>query len=169
VVGKADAEATGQAAEGIVRRCARVLVAVLATCGVLSAAAGPRSDYLLHCGGCHLEDGSGNPPEVPDLRRDLDWLARSPEGRSYLTRVPGASQVPISDARLAAVFNWILATYSPDRGDLQAFSAEEVSRTRSLPLYDPLRLRHELTQAHHAVGITTTVSGTPAPASSGGR
>ncbi|MEL7044806.1 MAG: hypothetical protein AAGL66_07275 [Pseudomonadota bacterium] len=108
------------------------------------ANASPRSDYLLHCGGCHLEDGSGTPPEVPDLRQDIDWLATSPEGRSYLTRVPGASQVPISDARLAAVFNWILETYYPGREDVPRFSGAEVEKTRQLPLYDPLKHREVL-------------------------
>ena len=109
------------------------------------ALAGGRSDYLLHCGGCHLENGAGNPPEVPDLRVDIDWLAGSPEGRSYLTRVPGASQVPISDKRLAAVFNWIFVTYYPDSA-LAPFDAREIARTRKLPLFDPLKARSELTQ-----------------------
>ena len=128
-------------------RAAAVLLALLAlsTLLVTRAVASPRSDYLLHCGGCHLEDGSGTPPEVPDLRKDIDWLAKSPEGRSYLTRVPGASQVPISDARLAAVFNWILETYYPDRDDVPRFSAAEIGETRLVPLYDPLKLREVLT------------------------
>jgi len=104
-----------------------------------------RSDYLLHCGGCHLENGSGNPPEVPDLRTDIDWLASTRDGRSYLTRVPGASQVPISDARLAAVMNWILRTYYPDE-NLTPFTATEVGQTRRLPLYDPLKAREALAE-----------------------
>ena len=103
-----------------------------------------RSDYLLHCGGCHLENGSGNPPEVPDLRRDLDWLAQSDAGRSYLTRVPGASQVPVSDARLAEIFNWIFDTFYPEAAPIKPFSGTEVAATRHLPLYDPLAERREL-------------------------
>ena len=106
-----------------------------------------RGDYLLNCGGCHLENGSGSPPEVPDLSQDIDWLASFPDGRSYLTRVPGASQVPISHARLAAVFNWILATYYPERRDLAQFSAEEVASTGGLALYDPLKARRALSLA----------------------
>lgn len=114
----------------------------------MDAPADPRSDYLLHCGGCHLEHGGGDPPEIPDLRRDLDWLAASAEGRSYLTRVPGASQVPISDARLAEVFNWIFEHfYAPDTV-VRPFTANEVSRTRQLPLYNPLKARAELTVEH---------------------
>lgn len=117
------------------------LAAVLAAPAVLADA---RSDYLLHCGGCHLENGSGNPPEVPDLRRDLDWLARSNAGRSYLTRVPGASQVPVSDARLAEIFNWIFDTFYPDAATIKPFSDTEIAATRHLPLYDPLAERREL-------------------------
>ncbi len=107
------------------------------------------SDYLLHCGGCHLENGSGNPPEVPDLRKDIDWLASSEAGRSYLTRVPGASQVPISHERLAAIFNWMLETYYPG-SSVEPFAADEIAATRSLPLYDPLKTRRELTREHLA-------------------
>lgn len=118
--------------------------AILGLLLAATAEAGARSDYLLHCGGCHLENGAGNPPEVPDLRRDIDWLAGSAEGRSYLTRVPGASQVPISDGRLAAVFNWILETYYPDSADVRPFTGEEIDRTRGQPLYDPLAARAEL-------------------------
>ena len=128
-----------------------VVSLTLLTVSLLAANASwssPRSDYLLHCGGCHLENGAGTPPEVPDLRQNLDWLAATPKGRSYLTRVPGASQVPISDARLAAVFNWILSTYYPGRDDIVPYTAAEVGRTRSLPLYDPLKARAELTVKH---------------------
>ena len=118
--------------------------AILGLLLAATAQAGARSDYLLHCGGCHLENGAGNPPEVPDLRRDFDWLAGSVEGRSYLTRVPGASQVPVSDARLASIFNWILQTYYPDGGRVQSFTGAEVGRTRGQPLYDPLAARAEI-------------------------
>ncbi len=116
---------------------------VAAICLAMDAQADSRFDYLLHCGGCHLENGSGSPPEVPDLRHDLDFLAATAEGRSYLTRVPGASQVPISDDELAAVFNWIFDTYYP-ASDIAPFTAEEISRTRRQPLFDPLKTREEL-------------------------
>lgn len=117
-----------------------------------TAQAGARSDYLLHCGGCHLENGAGNPPEVPDLRRDIDWLASSIEGRSYLTRVPGASQVPISDTRLAGVFNWILTTYYPDSAAVRRFTGREIGRTRGEPLYDPLAARAALVAREATAG-----------------
>ncbi|MEO0438363.1 MAG: hypothetical protein AAF098_15790 [Pseudomonadota bacterium] len=114
--------------------------------------ANPRSDYLLHCGGCHLENGAGVPPDVPDLRVDLDWIALSAEGRSYLMRVPGASQVPLSDARLAEVLNWIMQTYYPDKNNILPFSEAEVSSQRRLLLNDPLRARRALTNTFAGIG-----------------
>ncbi len=126
---------------------AALLVLALSVFIVTHAHASPRSNYLLHCGGCHLENGGGTPPEVPDLRVDLDWIASSPEGRSYLTRVPGASQVPLSDEKLAEVLNWIFETYYPGRDDIRPFTGAEIARTRPQPLWDPIGARRELTAA----------------------
>jgi cytochrome c553 len=53
--------------------------------------ADPRSDYLMHCAGCHLADGSGLPPEVPSLAGPLGRIVSSPAGRDYVARVPGAA------------------------------------------------------------------------------
>ncbi|MEM1436059.1 MAG: hypothetical protein AAGG11_18535 [Pseudomonadota bacterium] len=116
---------------------------LLASC---FAAADGRTDYLLYCGGCHLEDGTGDPPEVPNLRIDVDRFAASDAGRAYLTQVPGAAQVPISDARLAAVLNWMLANYYPER-TFASFNAAEVATHRGQRLMDPLKKRQELLEA----------------------
>ena len=52
----------------------RALAVLLLSCGLAggidASAASPRTDYLLYCGGCHLENGSGDPPEIPDLRAE---------------------------------------------------------------------------------------------------
>ena len=119
------------------------VVALAALAPAPEVRADGRIDYLLHCGGCHLEDGSGNPPEVPDLGREFGRLAAFAEGRAYLARVPGAAQTPLSDAALAEVFNWVLATLYPE-GTAPAFTGEEIAATRSVPLYDPLKARAEL-------------------------
>lgn len=122
---------------------AALLLALLA----VPAAANPRYDYLLHCGGCHLENGAGDPPEVPSLREDLSTIIAVPEGRAYLAQVPGASQAPLSDAGLAAVLNWILETFDEDAGDFRRFTAEEIAGYRGTTLLDPLRRREELWDA----------------------
>lgn len=108
------------------------------------AGADPRYDYVLHCGGCHLEDGAGDPPEVPDLRADLHEIMLLPGGRSYLARVPGSAQAPISDAALAAVLNWILADLDPQQRAFEPYTAEEIAGYRGQTLTDPLRFRAEL-------------------------
>ncbi len=97
-----------------------------------------RVDYLLHCGGCHLADGTGAPPNVPTLM-GLEEIISSPIGRDYVARVPGASQVPISDQALADVFNWILVTTTD--ADFEPLTAEEVGASRLRVLADPVGYR----------------------------
>lgn len=108
------------------------------------AVADPRSDYLLHCAGCHLEDGRGSPPAIPDMRETLGFLSTFAEGRSYLVRVPGASQAPISDAALAEVVNWMLKNYSLKQESGALYTEAEVSANRRIPLYNPEALRETL-------------------------
>ncbi|MCC5887402.1 MAG: hypothetical protein JJT88_13290 [Gammaproteobacteria bacterium] len=123
----------------------RALALLLLAGFALQAAANPRFDYLLHCGGCHIEDGSGNPPEVPDLRKDLAYMIGFDAGRAYLVQVPGSAQAPLSDAGLAAVLNWMIDTYYPQLGgDFERFSPEEVTRHRSERLLDPKQARAAL-------------------------
>jgi hypothetical protein len=120
---------------------AGVLLAIAAPAG-----ADPRSDYLMHCAGCHLLDASGKPPYVPSLAGPLGRIAASPAGRDYLARVPGAAQAPISDDRLAAVLNWLLFEFNgetlPQR--FRPLSGAEIAKSRSRVLADPLKLRAEL-------------------------
>ena len=100
-------------------------------------------NYLLHCGGCHLTDGSGMDPEVPTLRNKLGPLTLSPEGRGYLVRVPGASQVPLSDEELRDVVNWVLTEYNGNTlpESFRPITTEEVQAHRKNPLSDPLEYR----------------------------
>ena len=114
---------------------------LLLTAGALHA--DPRIDYLLHCGGCHLADGAGDPPLVPDLRAELDFFASHDAGRAYLAQVPGTVQAPLSDEQLAEVMNWMLASFFPGK-TFEAFSGTEIGRYRSTPLLDPLQRRAEL-------------------------
>ncbi len=112
------------------------------------AQADTRTDYLLHCGGCHLSDGSGAPDDVPSLRDDLGRIITVPEGRGYLVRVPGSSQAMLDDAELAAVINWVLTEFSSATlaDDFEPLTAEEVAKARGDVLMDPLKFRAELWQ-----------------------
>jgi mono/diheme cytochrome c family protein len=125
----------------------RTLAWIVTCCELTSPAlADPRSDYLLHCAGCHRPDGTGLPPSVPSLVGPLGTIAASPAGRDYLARVPGAAQAPLSDEELAAVLNWVLVEFNreslPD--SFQPLKGSEVADSRARVLADPLKLRREI-------------------------
>ena len=104
----------------------------------------PAFSYLLHCSGCHIEDGSGDPPEVPDLRKNLDKLLRSETGRGYMLRVPGITDTPIAPQEMANLMNWLITEFYPELEDFRLISAEEVIRGRATRLADPLKVRQTL-------------------------
>jgi mono/diheme cytochrome c family protein len=106
----------------------------------------PEANYMIHCMGCHLEDGSGSPPDVPDVRREMGRMLMVEGGREYLVQVPGAAQAPISDAALAAVVNYMLETFSTETlpEDYRPLTAEEVSEWRRHWLPDVASVREDL-------------------------
>ena len=114
-------------------------VAVLLACS-LTVAADPRSHYLIHCMGCHLVDGSGQPPDVPVFGDTTRLMATTEAGREYLVQVPGAAQAPLDDKALAAVINWLLNEYTSGEA-FAPFTADEVTRHRATTLTDPLKAR----------------------------
>lgn len=108
-------------------------------------AASPRINYLLYCTGCHAADGAGKPPNVPTLRDELGRMIAVPEMRSYLVRIPGASQAPIDDAELTEVINWLLYEFNSETlpEDFEEYTEEEVANARRDILADPLKYRAE--------------------------
>ena len=120
------------------------VILLLAVAG--SAGANPRSDFLLHCAGCHQPNGSGAPPAVPSLVGTLGKIVASAEGRDYLARVPGAAQAPLTDEQLAAVLNWILKEFNSDSlpASFKPLKGREVGKSRARVLADPLKMRNEL-------------------------
>lgn len=103
----------------------------------------PAFSYLLHCSGCHIEDGSGDPPEVPDLRQDLDKLLTSAEGRGYVLRVPGVTDSPITTQEMADLMNWMITEFYPDLEGFKPYSAVEVQAGRDNRLANPVKFRNE--------------------------
>jgi mono/diheme cytochrome c family protein len=126
------------------RRLAAAALAGLAAPGAATAGS-PQVLYLLHCQGCHLADGSGKPGAVPALA-DVGRFLEVPGGRAYLVQVPGSAHSPLSDAELAAVLNWIVAAFGPERDAraLRPYDADEVARYRATPLVDVAGARAEL-------------------------
>ncbi len=100
-----------------------------------AAAPPPAEDYVLHCSGCHRQDGAGVPGVVPPLTRLRPFL-ETPAGRTYLVRVPGVAQAALDDNRLAALLNWVSSEMSGVEPD-PPYSAAEVHALRERPLRDP--------------------------------
>ena len=123
-----------------------VLIAAILLVAVPSVHADPKVDYLLHCSGCHMPDGTGLSSVVPTLHDVIGRMVAEPGGRSYIIRVPGASQAPINDQKLAEVLNWMLTEFSSDTlpSNFKPLTAKEVERARSQLLADPLKYRASL-------------------------
>jgi|TARA_B100002003_G_scaffold249552_1_gene286202 hypothetical protein len=102
-----------------------------------NAWAGPRSDYMLNCQGCHLPDGSGVIGKVPSFA-DLGDFLTVDGGREFIVRVPGTAQSKLSDANTARVLNWILGNFSASSlpAEFVPYSREEVAVLRSVRLDD---------------------------------
>jgi cytochrome c553 len=112
-------------------------------------------DYMLHCMGCHGTQAQGVPGKVPPLANALTRFMRSPEGRNYVLRVPGAANSALSDAQLAAVLNWVADTFdSPPAGrDVPPFTVGEVTTWRHQPLVSVLAARGEVVKSLAATGL----------------
>lgn len=87
--------------------------------------------YASNCQGCHGESGS-SAAEIPTLAGKVGYFTRIPEGRRYLVQVPNVALNANSDADVAAVLNWVLATYSRAQlpPDFKPYSASEVGELR---------------------------------------
>ena len=134
------------------RRGARFWLLVLAGCGLLASAtarADPATDFVLNCRGCHGPDGSGIVGAAPSFRGQVGKFLWVPGGREYLIRVPGTAQSELSDARVAALLNWIVRAFSPAEvpADFSPYTADEVARHRRPPLSEVASVRRALLRA----------------------
>ena len=116
----------------------------------------PAQDYVLYCMGCHGAEAQGVAGRVPPLAGSVALLMRSPEGRDYVLRVPGAANSALSDAQHAAVLNWLAQRYPPPGGPAPAsapFTAAEVAGLRHTPLANVKESRREVVRALAASGL----------------
>lgn len=134
-----------QGASGV----AAAVVALLALAALperARAAPPPAQDYALECRGCHGAHGEGTPGKVPSLAETARFLV-SPRGRAYLVRVPGVAGSQLSNARLAALLDWMLrelASNPPAPAGFARFSEAEVAAARVRPLLEPLAERENV-------------------------
>lgn len=119
-------------------------------------AGSPRMNYMLHCSGCHGQDGSGSPSSgVPSMRGTLGHFLKVKDGREFLIQVPGTSQSSLSHRDTAELANWLLKTFSPLEvpANTLPYSTEEVARLRNDPLADAPGRRAEIVQHLKEQGI----------------
>ena len=138
-------------------RLLRLAVALAPGAFAAAVPASPAQDYTLYCMGCHGAQAQGVPGKIPPLAGSVNLFMRTPEGRDYVLRVPGAANSALPDAQLAAVLNWLAQTYgAPGQPPVAPFSVEDVTRVRRAPLADVQARRREVIRALAATG--------PAPA-----
>ena len=129
------------------------LVAMALAALPVSSAASPAQDYMLYCMGCHGPDARGVPGKVPALAGSLGRFMRTPQGRDYVLRVPGAANSVLADAQLTAVLNWLAARdTAAGEARVAPFTEAEVARVRHNPLANVLATRHEVVTALAASG-----------------
>lgn len=104
------------------------------------------SQYMLHCQGCHLPNGTGYVGHIPSLVDFLGYFLTIDGGREFLVQVPGSSSAPMDDETLAQVLNWMLVTYSKKQlpKDYQPYTAGEVAELRQHPLLEVEQYRAKL-------------------------
>jgi mono/diheme cytochrome c family protein len=113
-------------------------------------------NYMLHCSGCHGQDGSGSPEVgIPNVRGSLGHFFKAPNGREFLIQVPGSSQSPLSNAETAELLNWMVKTFSPNEipAGTAPYTTAEVARLRSAPLADAPARRNEIVRLLKEQGI----------------
>ena len=133
-----------------------VATAAMTSLGLFTAArASPQQDYVLYCMGCHGTQAEGVPGKVPPLAHALGRYMRTPEGRNYILRVPGAANSVLSDAQLAAVLNWLAQTFNGEElsASVPLFTPAEVTGSRHSPLSSVLATRREVVRALEATGL----------------
>ena len=125
-----------------------------------AAQASPQQDYVLYCMGCHGPQAEGVPGKVPPLAHALGRYMRSPAGRNYVLRVPGAANSVLSDAQLAAVLNWVAQTFDAEEltDTVPLFTTEEVTGLRHSPLPSVLATRREVVTALATTGLAPPAS-----------
>ena len=134
-------------------RLLRLAVALAPGAFAAAVPASPAQDYTLYCMGCHGAQAQGVPGKIPPLAGSVSLFMRTPEGRDYVLRVPGAANSALPDAQLAAVLNWIAASYGAQGEPPPApFTVDEVTRVRRTPLVDVQARRREVVRLLAASG-----------------
>ena len=112
-------------------------------------AARARIDFLLHCSGCHGQDGRGNPEKgVPNFVGQIGHFQRLPEGREFVMQVPGLLSAGLPDDRAAAVTSWMIRQFAGTSlpPDFAPYTAGEAKRAREARPADVMGKRKAIYQ-----------------------
>lgn len=123
------------------------LLSVAVTASADESGAQARVDYLLHCSGCHGQDGMGNPARgIPQFTNQIGHFLRLPEGRAFLMQVPGLLGARLPDERAAAVTTYLVRTYAGPSlpAEFRPYSAGEARRYRETRPADVIGKRNAL-------------------------
>lgn len=140
-------------------RLARALAAAALAAGAAAppahAVGGPKMQYMLHCMGCHLDDGSGMPGKgIPSMKGVVGHFLREPEGRALIVQVPGVMNTPLDDRQIAELMNWLLKDMAGDSlpPGTAPYTPDEVQRLRATRPADVLGTRARIVQRLRAGG-----------------
>lgn len=131
----------------------RSAVATLACAGLVAAseanenAAAAKKNYRLYCMGCHQADGSGSPENgIPGMRDEVGHFLKVPNGRAYLSQVPGTLNTPLGDGETAELLNWIMDNIGRTSvpADFRRYTADDVRHYRATVPQDIPGLRVDL-------------------------
>lgn len=93
-----------------------------------------KKNYRLYCMGCHQADGTGSPENgIPSMRDEVGHFLRVPEGRAYLSQVPGTLNTPLGDGETADLLNWVMSNIgrSSIPADFKPYTADDVRSYRA--------------------------------------
>ncbi len=122
------------------------LIGVTLSAAALASDARARADYMIHCQGCHVPDGSGFPGKVPDMRATIPLLLSVEGGRAFLVQVPGSAMSTLSNDRLAGTLNWMVKNFTDPEtvASFADYTEAEVEQMRAVRLDDVFTTRDAL-------------------------
>lgn len=115
-------------------RCGLLLAGLSGLLAGEAAADAAKKNYRLHCMGCHQADGTGSPENgIPSMRDEVGHFLRVPEGRAYLSQVPGTLNTPLGDGETAELLNWVMANIgrSSIPAGFKPYTADDVRAYRA--------------------------------------
>jgi mono/diheme cytochrome c family protein len=140
-------------------RCGLMLAGLSCLLVGEAAADAAKKNYRLHCMGCHQADGTGSPDNgIPSMRDEVGHFLRVPEGRAYLSQVPGTLNTPLGDGETAELLNWVMANIGRASipADFKPYTADDVRGYRATVPQDIPGMRVRLLKELEVIQLGST-------------